>query len=73
MAAIQVHAAVLLCTIEFCGILWSIFGQTHELETFERPNRSFFINEHAEVELMLAMDKLIPIEGVSDSESKHRC
>jgi hypothetical protein len=44
---------------------WSTFGQT---QIFELSNRSISINEHAEVELMLAMDKLIPIVGYSDSK-----
>jgi hypothetical protein len=59
-----VVAAVLQCTTTR---KWSTFGQTN----FQRQNRSFSINEHAELELMLAIDNVIPIElkGYSDSRS----
>ena len=39
------------------------------IRNFERENRSISINEHAEVESVLTMDKVIPIEGYSDAEN----
>jgi hypothetical protein len=39
------------------------------IRNFERQNRSISINEHAEVESVLAMDKVIPIEGCSDAKN----
>jgi hypothetical protein len=58
-----VVAAVLQCTT-------TESGQLLVKRTFQRQNRSFSINEHAELGLMLAIDNVIPIELKKYSDSR---